>query len=471
MSSIVRTNDNSVFGPQSPFFRVITDSGLKETLLHLLVDKNSKVIRRRSFLTYLFINKIFPSNTLAINEGIRFGITQFLTPFLRLSVKNSIDSLLNLKPSSYIQSEIALTNELSKVLKIKSILAMVVNDEKTSLYNHKGITTYITRKLEYCEDNTLDVTWTNGFFTFNDLDTLSILIVIPKQYIANMIMNVSTLDLGSGGTTFTDNMVFLEALRNEMIIDMIKSFLAAIYSDGYRHRIHTDIITLNNIFQNEGANIASSADDEETVYNSILSKYKQKLRGFKADDCENLVYECMKFFQYQSHVTINPYEFYKAFIDIPYSHIQQVFKRIPSLNLLSNKSIQSQIAEPDFSNNLFKMNIFFDDERSVIIYGLKLIRYLPYFLFNTYVIGGGNYHSQMLQVLNNAGSFIAHLNSFKNSNIIYGPLTSYIVEELDYLVNVFAKEMESPLKVNDKSRHMVVNLISNSLRVANDSVL
>jgi hypothetical protein len=470
MSSIVRANNNFVFGHQSPFFRVITDSGLKETLFYLLVDKNSKVVRRRSFLTYLLINKIFPSNTLSINEGIRFGITQFLTPFLRLGVKNSVDSFINLKPSSYIQSEIALTNEFSKVLKIKSILAIVTQSEKTSLYNHKGITTYITRKLKHCEGNSLEVSWSNGFFTFNDLDTLSILIVIPKQYIANMIMNISTLDIGNGGTTFSDNMAFMEALRNEMIIDLIKSFLAAIYSDGYRHRIHTDIITLNSIFQNEGANIASSAEDEDSLFTSILSRYKEKLHNFKASDCENLVYECMKFFQYQSHVTINPYEFYKTFIDIPYSHIQQVFKRIPSLNLLSNKSIQTQIAEPDFSNSLFGMDTFYEDERSIIIHGLKLIRFLPYFLFNTYVIGGGNYHSQMLQILGSAESFISHLNSFKNSSIIYGPLTSYIVDELNYLVNTFAKQMESPLKVNDKSRHMVVNLIARSVKAQNDLV-
>jgi hypothetical protein len=464
MSSIVKNSDSQVFGHMSPFFRIITDSGLKETFLHLLVDKSSKVVRRRSFLTYLLISKIFPNNALAINERVRLGLTQFLTPFLKLSVKNSIDSVLKLKPNNYIQSEIVLTRELSTVLKIKSLLSIVVDSEKNSLSNQKGITTYITRKLKDCEDNSLDVSWSNGFFSFNNNDSLSVLVLIPKQYIANMMINISSLDIENGGTTFTNNMAFLEAIRNEMIIDLLKSFLAAIFSDGYRHRIHTDIATLNRIFQNEGSSIISNAGSEDSVFYNFLDRYRHKLRNFKESDCENLVYECMKLFQYQSHVTVNPYEFYKSFIDIPYSHMQMVFKKIPAFNLLSNKSVQAQIAEPDFSNNLFGMNTFFEDDRDIIIYGLKIIRFLPYFIFNTYVVGNGNYHSQMLQVLYNIKSFVSDLNSFKNSNTIYGPLSNYVLEEIDYLTNVFAKQMESPLKVNDKSRHMMVNLIASSIR-------
>jgi hypothetical protein len=70
----------------------------------------------------------------------------------------------------------------------------------------------------------------------------------------------------------------------------------------------------------------------------------------------------------------------------------------------------------------------------------------------------------MLQVLGTIKSYIAHLNSFKNTNIIYGPLVSFIIDELVYFTEEFAKEMESPLSVNNKSRHMVVNLIAQSMR-------
>jgi hypothetical protein len=146
-----------------------------------------------------------------------------------------------------------------------------------------------------------------------------------------------------------------------------------------------------------------------------------------------------------------------------------VFNRIPSFNRLSNKSIQGQITEPDFSNNLSTMNTFYeDDSRDVMILGLKTVRFLPFFIFNTYVIGGGNYHSQMLQVLGNVKSFISHINNFKSSNISYGPLAGFIVDELVYFIEIFAKEMESPLTVNNKSRHMMVNLIAQSMREADD---
>jgi hypothetical protein len=38
MSVIVKNSDALIFGHQSPFYRIITEAGLKESFLHLLVD-------------------------------------------------------------------------------------------------------------------------------------------------------------------------------------------------------------------------------------------------------------------------------------------------------------------------------------------------------------------------------------------------------------------------------------------------
>jgi hypothetical protein len=274
-------------------------------------------------------------------------------------------------------------------------------------------------------------------------------------------INVSSINTG---TTVTNNGEFLESIRNEMVIDLIKSFFSAIYSDGYKHRISTDISTLNTIFQENGTNMLTSSQDKEVLFNELIEKYRKSLQAFKENDCENLVYECLKLYRTSSHVTINPYMFFYSFIDIPYSHIQMVFKKIPNISRLSNNSLQTQISEPDFSNNLENMNTFFEDEqRDIIVYGLKLIRFLPFFLFNTYVLGGGNFHSQALSLLGNVNQFITLLNSFKNSGTLYGPIGNFISEELQYITGTLSKEMNSPLTVNEKSRHMVIELISKSV--------
>jgi hypothetical protein len=97
---------------------------------------------------------------------------------------------MQIKRNSFSQGEIALTNELSKVTKIKSILAMVTDSEKTTYGDRKGMTTYITRKFEASENQILEPAWSNGFFAFNDVASLSVLIVIPKQYIANLMINI-----------------------------------------------------------------------------------------------------------------------------------------------------------------------------------------------------------------------------------------------------------------------------------------
>jgi hypothetical protein len=249
----------------------------------------------------------------------------------------------------------------------------------------------------------------------------------------------------------------------EITIDLIKSFFSAFYSDGYRQRINTDIITFNTILQEIGFELLTSAEDTDRLANSILDKYKKKLRNFKEADSENIIFKCLRFILYTSHAIINPYEFYSTFIDIPYSQLKIVFDRIPKIHRLSDNSRQTQISDADFSNNLYGMDTFFEDEdRDALIYGIKLIRFLPFFAFNTYVIGGGNYHNQFLTVLNNIKSIIPVINSFKSSHVFYGQVGDFILDELNYLINEFVPQMNSPLKVNNKSIHLLTNLIKRS---------
>jgi hypothetical protein len=462
MSTVIKSNNALVFGNQSSFINILTEPGLKDSFLRLLVDSQSKTVRRRGFQTYMLANEIFPNNSIAINDNIKYGISQLLTPFIKLGIKNDIDSIIQLKRPSFIQGEISLTNSLVKATKIKNMLVMAADNEKNTFSNRKGITTYITRKFSECENQSLDAGWSNGFFTFQDPSSLSILIVIPKQYIANLIINVNTFD-NYISTPVENNMAYLEAVKSEFIVDLLKSFFAAIYADSFKHRVNSDISSLNTILQEAGQALFTSSYDNEELLNSIASAYRKKLKEFKSVDCENLIYECLKLIMYKPHVIINPYEFYNTFIDIPYQQLKAIFARIPRIHTASKSVISGQISESDFSNNLRDMNTFFEDEnRDALIYGLKLIRFLPFFIFNTYIIGGGNYHSRFLVVLNNIKSIISTINNFKNSHVLYAPIGTFIVEELDYLINVFFPQMNSPLKVNNKSIHLIAGLINQS---------
>ena len=60
MSVIVNANNQLVFGNQSPLYRVVTEQGLKDTFMHMIVDKSTTVYRKRSFDTYVLANNIFP---------------------------------------------------------------------------------------------------------------------------------------------------------------------------------------------------------------------------------------------------------------------------------------------------------------------------------------------------------------------------------------------------------------------------
>jgi hypothetical protein len=137
---------------------------------------------------------------------------------------------------------------------------------------------------------------------------------------------------------------------------------------------------------------------------------------------------------------------------------------MPKIKSLTNEVVNYNVSEADFSNDLSSMNTFFeDDNRDALIYGLKLVRFLPFFIFNTYVLGGGNYHPQFMIVLNNIKSIISTITNFKNSHILYGAVGDFIINELNYFVNTLAPQMNSPLTVNNKSVHLITSLIKNSL--------
>ena len=82
MSSLVQNNNALVFGSQNPFRNYVTEPGLKNSFMHLLLDKSSKIYRSRSWNVFCLANKIFPNKVAEINENIRYGIGKLIDPFI-----------------------------------------------------------------------------------------------------------------------------------------------------------------------------------------------------------------------------------------------------------------------------------------------------------------------------------------------------------------------------------------------------
>jgi hypothetical protein len=464
--SLITSNDSNVFGQQSPFHNIVTDNGLKNTLFHLLVDFNSRVVRKRGFDLYLLANKSFPNSVMEINQNIRYAIGQLLTPFTKLSVRNDVNSVLAMKPSSYIQGEIELSNAIAHTSKVKNTAVLIMDNEKTTLSNQKGITTYITRSFLNSENSTLEHSWSNGFITFNDPSSISILIAIPKQYIASLSLSVSSKNTGS--SSLSDSIEYLNMIRDIFIVDLVKSIFTALFNDEYHHRINSDIAALNSIFQEKGDIILTSGEDDNAVFKNLLITYRNKLKGFKDEGSENLVYNMLKFIQFLPNVTVNPLDFYKSFIDLPTAHIESIFNKLTAFNKLNKNG--NSIINCDFSNSLSNMNIFLnDEERGAFIYGLKLVRYLPFLIFNTYAIGGGNFHDKLLRVLTSVSSITSTIGSAKSARSLYAPLGNFILSEIQYFTGTFYKQMSSPMKVNNKSRHVMTELIKQSISLPEET--
>lgn len=473
MSNFVVSNNSLTFGEKSPFNKVMTDSGVKESFFNTLVNYNSNIIRKRSFNTYVLANKIFPSSSIQISEYVKFSIGQMLSYFINgPSINYIVNNIDKIPKQRYYQGEVALTNELIKATGVKNLVVMMCDTENSRLVDSKGITSFITRSLKDSESNDLSVSWNNKFFSFNNPNDLSIIITIPKKYISNIILTTYSSCSQQGIGSSIDIIPFKENVAEIMTLDLIKSIFISLYSDGYRTRINKDIMTIGSIFEKEGKTITLSSGNSSNTDSLIssLAKYSSNLKTFKNKDNENLIYKMLSYNEYRSSTIINPIEFYKSFIDIPYNQINMVLKRIPSLKRL-NTDYNIELFDYNQSNNLQDIDTFFsDNERDIALYCIKVIRFLPFLLFNTYVIGNGNNHTNLLQFISNLNKILPTLNSFRSSSPIFSNITEFINNELKYLTTDFLINISSPMSVNANSKKIILNAI-NRYSEFDDSVI
>ena len=457
MSSLVQNNNALVFGSQNPFRNYVTEPGLKNSFMHLLLDKSSKIYRSRSWNVFCLANKIFPNKVAEINENIRYGIGKLIDPFIGYNLQKTHDQINSTQRQKYVQGEIALTNELVKLTGIKNTLVMVIDNEIEHYGTRHGIITYITRNMVNGYSSELIASWSNKFFKFNEPDELSMVIAIPKQYISTVVENVFAASSKELNSISTDKIIIKGNMVDEISIDLIKSIFSSIYSDGIRCRVISDILLANKLLQTEGMNITATTNANDTYEaikaGDVFQKHAEALHQFKkSSNDEHLVYEMLQFInEGASSAKINPYEFYTAFIDTPYAHMENIFSKCGSFQRLEGQHIS--FTEFNFSNNLSEMDAFYaDKDRDIILYGIKLIRYLPFVLFNTYVIGGGSAHIETKQLLENAKKIIVSILGYRASNSWSAPLVNFIVQNINYLIDKLFVELSSPITVTSTTR-------------------
>lgn len=472
MSTLINSYNSLIFGSQNPFRNYLTEPGLKNTFFRLMLDKSSKIYKSKSWKVFCLANKIFPNKTAEIDEHIKHGIGKLLDPFINTNIKNIESSVLQTTKQAYSMGEITFTDELIKSTGVKNTIGIIADYEKEHCGTRHGIVTYLTRDMSKGVCNDLEPTWSNKFFKFVDPDNLCLVVIIPKQYLISLIQNVvsATVPVGS---SFIDKTNIRSNLIDEFSIDLVKSIFTAIYSDGIRNRINSDILLFNSLLQKEGLNVSSKT---ENVYQARqnaddFQKYAVQLKQFKkSSNDEHFIYNMLQFNQtYGQTSRINPHEFYETFIDTPYAYIEDIFARCTSFQRLSNQSIN--YVTFNYENSLKDMDFFASDrDRNVVIFGLKIVRFLPYLLFNTYIMGGGNAHNETKQIIETAKKTLPFIMGFKASNNWTAPAINFIVNNIIYLTETLFTEISSPLTVTDGSRSALTYAI-NKFGYVEDSIL
>lgn len=459
MSTLVKNNNALVFGSQNPFKNYLTEPGIKNAFLHKLLDTSSKIYRNRSWKVYCLVNKIFPNKTVEINNNIRYSLGKIIDPFLTTNINQIEQLMLNVNKSKYVQGEIELNNTLIKLTGIKNTLVMVVDNEKELTGSRHGVITYLTRNLSNGSCDYLEASWSDGFFKFNDPANLCMVTVIPKQYLATVIQNVSAASTKELNSVTLDKLALKGRILDEICVDLTKSIFTSIYSDGIRARVNSDILLYNSLIQKEGSIISTTTQDmyESSKACDTFKKYSSSLKQFKeSKNDEHLVYSLLECSDYEG-AKLNPLDFYTSFIDTPYVHMENTFSKCGAYQRLSGDMIGGDYI---YSNNLKEMDIFdVDNDRDIVIYGLKLLRYLPFVLFNTYVVGSGSAHIQTKQLIENIKKIMPSILGYAASNYWTSNVIKFIINNMNYLIDTLYVELSSPMTTNNKSKQALLTAI------------
>lgn len=463
MSSIVLQNDSMVFGTQSPYHKYITDPGVKEKFFRYIGDRNSKVLIKRGFNTFLLMNKIFPNSTVEINENVKYALGQLINPFVVFGVMNDNKSIVDMSRNKYSLGEIALTNELQKATKVKNLTALITEDAKEHMAAQHGITVYITKTIKSSGEEELETEWYNKFFAFNNPDSIGITVIIPKSYIASVALNAYA-GFKSKGTlgSSIENVAYKSYLVDQLTKDLVKGFFAAIFADGYRTRVNGDIYNLAELFTSEGAAITSreySKNIHDTIAESnVFKKHPALIKKFKSSSSENLVLFMLEQIKYSNFALINPIELYKGFIDVPYGQMESVFAKSNAFKRFDRGD--NTFDTYNYSNNLADMDKFMiEDSRDIIVYATKLVRFLPVLIYNTYVIGNGSDHSKTVQVLNNVEKFMRTLDAYKTASPNTQNIIKFLYTELMFIKSTLFNELSSPINVTNDARLVITSAI------------
>lgn len=448
MSSIVREHNTAIFGAQSPMYRIVSEPLVKERFLHLLIDKSATITRKKAWRIYQMMNGVFPNSTVEVNLNVKSAIGSLVNPIISTNLNNVSDSIMKTPIQTFQKGEIDLTNELIKATGVKNTFACVIENEKEDMTTCHGPIVYLTRSTVNGHCEPIELNWTNKFFTFNDVLNLSMFVVFPKQYLASVIMHTIAEEPKSINNISIDKLAMKGHVVDRITVDLIKAIFVAYYSDSLRSRVTSDILLVNKLLQKYGAAIDPSGHNNEEQFKDSIALLKQ----FKSDsNDEHLIWETMNFNTFgKDSMTINPLEFYTAFIDTPYVQIENVFDKIPAFARFN----KSHYTSYKHSNNLSEMNQFMSDQarRDLIVFGIKIIRYLPWMLYSVYILGGGNYHNEVGTILSRVKMFLSPLMSFRAGNAYTAPLVKFICDNIDYLSNDFYKQISSPVTVTSSSK-------------------
>jgi hypothetical protein len=466
------------FGKLSPMNSVKSDSFVIDAISEV-ISKSTCTSNERAFSIFMKMTETIPeinkeTNSIVVNEYIKSAIRTLTAPFFAYSIEKSIESVNQLSEDKYIVNELQCSNSIARVIGVKNITTMIVDTVNEVNSNSHGPIVYIDRAFKNTANipDGVETNWVDGFFKFKNADSLIITILIPKQYIKNVMLNAQmngSKELSEGSL---GNLVFKDICNDSFISDFIKAFFVAIVNDSERNKMLSDFAYIYNILLNEGLLICSkfcpkdaewNNPDYVTYFDEFKAKYAEDFSKRFNMERNSIIKNTFTYFvdcyQENSNRTINPYDFYDIFVNVPYNQILTIMNKFPSISDTKSSEYDLFNNNVKFENSLCSLDIFINtnNDRALISLGLKIVRYIPFMLYAFYILAQGNNHGEAIKFFSNITGYLNDIKSLKLKNKLYTNICSYIEDSINEYMEMFEK-ISSPQYVGSSSRRFIRKL-------------
>jgi hypothetical protein len=397
----------------------------------------------------------------ATNYKVREAANELIHPFLAYNLAESVELSTSVDSGTVENAYQRVASILATVLRVKAISVLDSRCDEGVVGEKIGIGVFIDRSLKETIYNPegIKAGWSNGFWTLSNPSSLMVTIVVPRSYVRNLMINIqsTTRDDFTNPEKNVGISLFPSFCADRVYNDLVLAFFNAIYQERYRLRTIAQIVGFSNVLERVSDFVPMNNYEGRMEYIKLKKKELSGIIGsvFGTPDQQDMkddaITSNVKSFQYNG--TVNPYDYYDLFVNVPKEEAELVAKKIPSLERYVDES-ERLFRSFSFDSSFKNIKAYMSDKNkeyvNCFLLDLQYSRIIPIILHSVYVFSGGVNHDRVQRAMFEVKRY---------TTATYSATQKFIKADSEYFQNVLYPLLSHPLKNSKETREAAFDVI------------